>query len=1025
VCARTQRARKRAHLEATLAKEPENAALAAELAQLLLENDANENPIRWTVLKPVVAKSALGATLSILPDGSILASGANPPRDRYVVVLTVDTAIDLAGVRLEALAHPSLPANGPGRSAAGNFAQISWKVSAAPPDRKDPITLQFENAWADRESRGNPIRSDGHWNIGVSQGGDCTAIWELSNRVRLAAATELTFEMQCQTANQFGENLGRFRLSASSDPAALDRDQTRSTASRLTNPWGKLAAAYALNGRNTEALQYFDAAFKQGDGYDDRTPILELAARFDDLLSALIKRQPDDPQLQLAEARKLAQRGKQRLAETQRAKAHADLEQARAIFTRLRASDPVPRWTVLTPVEMKTETGARMELQNDGSIFVHQVQPPANDTYSLVFQPESKGITALRLDVLADSRLPLGGPGWADDGTFVLNELTLQTGPADSPDQARSIALRNATADFSQVSFLVRNGIDGNDKTGWAIQPEVNKDHTAVFELAEELDNHQSSRLTVQLIHRYSTPDRNLGRFRLSFTNDRATLQATRIRLDLKDSELTDCDVALGNAYAQQGRTGEAAAAFVRALEQAPDHASKTRVIATAVSLEGVLEKLTAHAAGDAQFQAELARRLAEQGNPPLAQAARTKARTLFEARLAKEPEDSELATELAQLLFDQRAATEWEWVALKPAETKTESGSKLTLQQDGSLLLETAPATAPETVRWQPGPEPVRALRIEYSTPTVPPTSGAPVFNEYQIVAASMAASRSQTLRGRFVRLDLPADNSQFPRYPSDADKKTINLAELQVFQGDQNIALWKKARQSSDFNGSLVAENAVDGNTVGRDGGGNPYAHTRISSEDATPWWEVDLETEQVIDRIVVWNRTEHGLHTRMNHFRIRVLDHSRKVVFEQVVEKAPNPSTEIPRPTFLAETNSPPRGGNQPLIMRLPLNAPNDTARRFRVSVATRLGELGLEDLRQKAMKCPDAKAGLAAAYAANGLNDQALHYFASALRQADSFEVRKLIWELDTLMRSCRPCSNDSPMIRKGNCLWPGS
>src|SRR5262249_19301515 len=67
----------------------------------------------WTVLKPVEAKSELGATLTVLPDDSILASGANPPNDRYRVVLTIPKDIDLAAVRLEALTHPSLPGNGP------------------------------------------------------------------------------------------------------------------------------------------------------------------------------------------------------------------------------------------------------------------------------------------------------------------------------------------------------------------------------------------------------------------------------------------------------------------------------------------------------------------------------------------------------------------------------------------------------------------------------------------------------------------------------------------------------------------------------------------------------------------------------------------------------------------------------------------------------------------------------------------------------------------------------------------------
>jgi tetratricopeptide (TPR) repeat protein len=304
-----------------------------------------------------------------------------------------------------------------------------------------------------------------------------------------------------------------------------------------------------------------------------------------------------------------------------------------------------------------------------------------------VFQPGSKGITGLRLEVLADSRLPKGGPGWGENGNFVLSELTLQAAPAEGPGTARSIALRDATADFSQatgVRWDVRGVVDGNGTTGWAVLPEVNKDHTAVFEPAEDVGDGQAARLTVRLVHQYSDPTHNLGRFRWSFTNDRATLQATRIRLDLKDGELVDCQVALGTAYAQQGRTSEAAAAFARAREQAPDRASKARIITAAAPLAGMLEKLTVRAVGDTQFQAELARHLDEQGNAPLADAARARARALYEKQRAAEPDNAVLAGELADLLLiDSRAG----WTVLKPSAVKSDGGATLTLQADGSIL--------------------------------------------------------------------------------------------------------------------------------------------------------------------------------------------------------------------------------------------------------------------------------------------------------------------------------------------------
>jgi formylglycine-generating enzyme required for sulfatase activity len=248
----------RALFEANLAKEPVNEAQARELADLLLI-DTNH----WTVLKPVEAKSELGATLSILPDDSILASGPNPLNDRYRVELTIGKDIDLTAVRLEALTHPSLPGNGPGRTPTGSFAQTLWKVTATSPDRKDPINLEFRNVWGDHQIPGFPMTPGGHWNI--AQGGEGrngTAVWSMPKPVSLAAGTTLTFEMQFKEWNRQGENLGRFRLSVSADPAALDREKTHFAALKLTDPWLRLMAAYARIGRSDTALEYLGKALQ-------------------------------------------------------------------------------------------------------------------------------------------------------------------------------------------------------------------------------------------------------------------------------------------------------------------------------------------------------------------------------------------------------------------------------------------------------------------------------------------------------------------------------------------------------------------------------------------------------------------------------------------------------------------------------------------------------------------------------------------------------------------------------------------
>jgi WD40 repeat protein/tetratricopeptide (TPR) repeat protein len=382
------------------------------------------------------------------------------------------------------------------------------------------------------------------------------------------------------------------------EPAAgstTKRSAARLAAMKLTDPWQKLAAKYRLEGdqqaidrlieRRPELAGPIGDLFTQGEDEDkdwrraialytrgiaaDATDLELLAkrARAHEALhdwdaaaadwSRAASGTPEGARWLAEFARRLAAAGQVPLAKGQ-------FEKAQALYQRALEADPddelvasglaqvlldqhkqenPARWVVLTPVEMKTETGARMELQEDGSVFVHQNQPFQDDTYSLVFPTEGKGITGLRLEVLADSRLPGGGPGWGTtNGNFWLNEVTLEAAPPGSPDRAKAIPLRTAWADFSQVDYGgpgvqgavdgdVRRAVDGKAGTGWAVYPEVNRDHTAVFELAEEIGGGPTSQLTVRLIHQRFKQNQNLGnlgRFRLSVSGSPAPLDWER-----------------------------------------------------------------------------------------------------------------------------------------------------------------------------------------------------------------------------------------------------------------------------------------------------------------------------------------------------------------------------------------------------------------------------------------------------------------------------------------------------------------
>ncbi|QNN24621.1 DUF1549 domain-containing protein [Planctomycetales bacterium ZRK34] len=149
--------------------------------------------------------------------------------------------------------------------------------------------------------------------------------------------------------------------------------------------------------------------------------------------------------------------------------------------------------------------------------------------------------------------------------------------------------------------------------------------------------------------------------------------------------------------------------------------------------------------------------------------------------------------------------------------------------------------------------------------------------------LAAAMRQWSSQQLsriddvpRGRFVRVEIPGREA------------FLSLAEVQVFSGEKNIAPDGKATQSStDYSGpaKLAIDNTTDGDYF------NAKSTTHTKKEKAT-WWEVDLGQMHPIDRIVIHNRTDGGLHKRLHDFRITVLDADRRPLWHQNIKPAPNP-------------------------------------------------------------------------------------------------------------------------------------
>jgi hypothetical protein len=232
------------------------------------------------------------------------------------------------------------------------------------------------------------------------------------------------------------------------------------------------------------------------------------------------------------------------------------------------------------------------------------------------------------------------------------------------------------------------------------------------------------------------------------------------------------------------------------------------------------------------------------------------------------------------QVEWEARYPRAHHWLPLAPTVLKANAGGSIVaaesnaaqfkpLQRDETYTLE-APISGKlisglslETLAALPNREPGQAINAGFAITHV---------------TASLVSAATNRFAGRYVRVELRGK------------KKILSLAEVQVFNGSQNIATNGEASQSSTaFEGA--AQRAIDGNT---DGDYETAKSTTHTEESKNPWWEVDLKSLQPIDRIVLWNRTDNGLQNRLSDFHLLVLDEQRKPIWEKTVPEPPNPSS-----------------------------------------------------------------------------------------------------------------------------------
>jgi hypothetical protein len=173
-------------------------------------------------------------------------------------------------------------------------------------------------------------------------------------------------------------------------------------------------------------------------------------------------------------------------------------------------------WAPLDVTGVVSTGGSTLARQADGSWFASGARPE-RDTYIVSAQWREGRMSAVRLEVLPDDRLPQHGPGRWDNGNFHLTEFRAFAATNGAAEGAKPIVFSRAAADYDEgPDISAAQAIDGKNETHWGVHPRYGEPHEAVFEVKNPVAFPEGATFTFLLENQAGAAGHGIGRFRLS-----------------------------------------------------------------------------------------------------------------------------------------------------------------------------------------------------------------------------------------------------------------------------------------------------------------------------------------------------------------------------------------------------------------------------------------------------------------------------------------------------------------------------
>ena len=187
---------------------------------------------------------------------------------------------------------------------------------------------------------------------------------------------------------------------------------------------------------------------------------------------------------------------------------------------RLKPGDTAGRWQVFDVASVAAEN-AHLKTAA-GGVALYVANKTKDDVYTVKVKTLQKSLRFIRLEALAADQFPKKGPGLSDNGNFVLADFKATARPLDAGLKTKPLALKlkAVQASFEQKGFPLAKTVDNDPSSGWAVDPQQGRDHSALFEVEGEGANFEGgAEIEFQLRFKGFF---GLGRFRLAFSTSAA-----------------------------------------------------------------------------------------------------------------------------------------------------------------------------------------------------------------------------------------------------------------------------------------------------------------------------------------------------------------------------------------------------------------------------------------------------------------------------------------------------------------------